>query len=85
MKENDKTDITDKKPTITFQNAKYRALGLNFVITNPAAKMPAAEDTKANVPVNKLEADDDCLNNVSMSFGEKIQNGMKLKPRHHFT
>lgn len=81
MNENDKTDNTDNMPTITFQNAKYRALGLNFVITNPAAKIPAADDTKAKLPVNKLEADDDCLNSVSISFGEKIQNGMKLKPK----
>lgn len=74
-------DNTDRKPTITFQNAKYLALGLNFVIIIPAIKMPAADDISAKVPVNKLDADDDCLNNVSISFGEKIQNGMNLKSK----
>lgn len=79
MNVNDMMQATDKKPTMTFQKAKYRARGLNFVITKPATKIPAADDIKANVPVKRLEADDDCRYKVSMSFGEKIQKGMKPK------
>lgn len=34
-----------------------------------------------NVPVNRLDADADCLNKVSISFGENIQKGEKLKQK----
>lgn len=78
MKENETIDITDKTPTKTFHSARYRALGLYFEITKPAISKPKAEAKRANVPVKRLDADDDCRYKVSISFGEKIQNGMKL-------
>lgn len=40
--------------------------------------IPNADATSPKVPVKRLEADDDCLNKVSMSFGENIQNGINL-------
>lgn len=41
--------------------------------------LPNAEAMSPNVPVKKLDADEDCLNIVSMSLGEKIQNGINLR------
>lgn len=63
---------------MTFQNDKYLAFGLYVEMTKPAARRPKAEATRAKVPVYKLDADALCLKSVSMSFGEKIQNGMNL-------
>jgi hypothetical protein len=58
MNVNETMHNTDSTPTITFQNARYRARGLNFVMTMPATRMPAADEIKAKVPVNIAEADE---------------------------
>lgn len=63
---------------MTFHNVKYFARGLNFVMTKPAESRPAADAISAKLPVNIDDADADWRYKDSMSFGEKIQNGMKL-------
>lgn len=44
---------------MAFHKVRYRARGLYFVITKPAVSKPAADEIKAKLPVNMLEAEAD--------------------------
>lgn len=65
--------ITDINPMMTFQAARYLALGVYFPITTPEIKIPKAENISPRTPVIKLDAAADCLYWVSIYLGMKIQ------------